>query len=186
MPRAGLTVPEVVRVAAELADSDGLAAVTIAAVAGRLGVQPPALYKHIDGVVDLHRQISTLAMVELGDALRDELQGRSGRDALAALFAAFQGYVDVHPGRYAATTGQSLDDENDPFFAAASRVIDSMRAVLSGYGLDPDEADHAIRTLRCTMHGYAALRVADGFQWSNDPDETVAWMVGFFDQALRT
>jgi hypothetical protein len=38
--------------------------------------------------------------------------------------------------------------------------------------------------LRCTIHGYAALQSADGFQWSNDPNESVAWMIRFFDAGL--
>ena len=57
--------------------------------------------------------------------------------------------------------------------ASATRVIDSIRAVLSGYGIRPDEVDHAIRMLRCTIHGFAApgrQRLSVG----NDPDESVA------------
>jgi hypothetical protein len=38
--------------------------------------------------------------------------------------------------------------------------------------------------LRCTVHGYAMLQVANGFQWSNDPDESVTWMIRFFDAGL--
>ncbi len=184
MPRVGLTTSEVVLAAAHLADQDGLETVTIAAVAGRLGVQPPALYRHIDGIGDLRRRIATLAMVDLGDELRDGLQGKAGRDALAALFAVVQGYVDSHPGRYAATTGERLGCDGDPLFEAATRVMGSFRATLSGYGIAEESLDHAIRMLRCTMHGYASLRAADAFQWSNDADETVAWMVAFFDTAL--
>ena len=73
---------------------------------------------------------------------------------------------------------------DDPLLAAATRVIDSIRAVLSGYGVQPDELDHAIRMLRCTIHGYALLQAADAFHWSNDPDESVDWMIRFFDAGL--
>jgi hypothetical protein len=51
-------------------------------------------------------------------------------------------------------------------------------------GIRPDELDHAMRMLRCTIRGYAMLQAADGFQWSNDPDESVAWMIRFFDAGL--
>jgi hypothetical protein len=43
----------------------------------------------------------------------------------------------------------------------------------------------AIRTIRCTLHGFAALQASDGFQWSGDPDETFGWMIRFIDHGLR-
>jgi AcrR family transcriptional regulator len=184
MPRAGLNTSDVVAAGAELADEAGMAAVTLAALAERLGVKAPALYKHVESIGDLQHRIATLAMTEFGDALRDTLQGKSGRDAICALFEAMQSYVATHPGSYSAVNAESLRGSNDPLFAATSRVIDSIRAVLSGYGIAADELDHAIRMLRCTLHGYALLQAADAFHWSNDPDETVAWMIRFFDLGL--
>jgi AcrR family transcriptional regulator len=185
MPRAGLNTSEVVASAAELADEGGIGSVSLAALAGRLGVKPPALYKHVDGIDDLRRRVATLAMTELGDALRDALQGRSGADAIGAFFKVVQSYIAKHPGRYEATTGAEFQGKDDPLLVAATRVISSIRAVLSGYGIRPDELDHAIRMLRCTIHGYAMLQAANGFQWSNDPDESVAWMIRFFDAGLK-
>ena len=184
MPRAGLGTSQVVTSAAELADETGIGSVSLAAVAGRLGVKAPALYKHVDGIGDLRRRIATLAMTELGDSVRDALQGKSGLDAIGAIFRALQSYITEHPGRYAATTGTQFRGDDDPLLVAAARVIDSIRAVLSGYGIQPDELDHAVRMLRCMIHGYALLQVANGFQWSNDPDESVAWMIRFVDAGL--
>ena len=186
MPRAGLNTTEVVAAAAVLADEAGIEAVSLAAVATRLGVKAPALYKHVDSIGDLRRRIATLAMTELGDALRDALQGKSGADAIGAFFKVVQSYIAKHPGRYDATTGAEFRGADDPLLIAATRVIGSIRAVLSGYGIQPGELDHAIRMLRCTIHGYAALQAAEGFQWSKDPGESVAWMIRFFDAGLAT
>src|SRR5580692_1397748 len=105
MPRAGLNTAEVVASAAELADKIGIGSVSIAAVAGRLGVKAPALYKHVDGIDDLRRRIATLAMSELGEVLRDALQGKSGANAIGAFFMTVRAYIAKHPGRYEATTG---------------------------------------------------------------------------------
>ncbi len=184
MPRVGLNTVEVVASGAELADEIGIGSVSLAALAGRLGVKPPALYKHVDSIGDLQHRIATLAMIELGDTLRDALQGKSGADAIAALFTAVQSYIVEHPGRYHATTGAQLKGSDDPLVAAAGRVVDSIRAVLSAYGIRPDERDHAVRMLRCMIHGYALLQAANAFQWSNDPDESVAWMIRFVDAGL--
>ncbi len=123
-------------------------------------------------------------MTELGDALRDALQGKSGADAIGALFTTLQSYIAQHPGRYSATTGAQFQGPDDPLLVAATRVIDSVRAVLSGYGIQFDELDHAIRMIRCMIHGYALLQAANAFQWGNDPDESLVWMIRFVDAGL--
>jgi AcrR family transcriptional regulator len=168
-----------------LADDEGIDAVTLAALAGRLGVRPPALYKHVDGLGDLRHRIATLAMSEFGDELRGALQGKSGVDALSALFTALRGYATRHPGRYASTTGAEFTGADDPLLSAAARVIGSISAVLSGYGIPPDEMDHAVRSLRCMVHGFASLQAAEGFQWGNDAEGSFDWMIRFVDTGLR-
>lgn len=185
MPRAGLSAASVVTAAAALADESGYPTLTMGLLAQRLGVRTPSLYKHVEDLADLQHRVATLATTELGEAIRDAIQGRSGLDALGALVATFRAYVTAHPGRYAATIGAQFTSPDDPLLAASTRVIDSIAAVLRGYGISDAEMNHAIRTLRCTLHGFAALHAADGFQWSGDPDETFDWMIRFLDGGLR-
>ena len=185
MPRAGLSGGDVVAAAAVLADETGYAGLTMGLLAERLGVRTPSLYKHVGGLADLQHQVATLAVAELGDVIRDAVQGRSGADALAALLTAVRGYVTRHPGRYAATTGAAYSGPEDPLLAATTRLLASIAAVLRGYGIGEDEMDHAIRTIRCTIHGFAVLEASGGFQWSADPDESFEWMIRFIDRGLR-
>ncbi len=185
MPRAGLSTADVVAAGAALADEAGIGAVTLASLAERLGVKPPALYKHVEGLGDLRHRIAALAMAQFSEALRDELQGKAGSDALAAMFTAMRTFIERYPGRYSATTGAKFGGPDDPLLIAGVRVINSIGAVLSGYGIAPGEIDHAIRALRCVIHGFAVLQAANGFQWDNDPDESFAWMIRFVDAGLR-
>ena len=186
MPRAGLTGAEVVASAAGLADEVGFASVTMGLLAGRLGVRPPSLYKHVDGLADLQHRLATLAMTEFGDVLRDAVQGKAGLDALTAMLTAARAYVTAHPGRYTATTGAGFDGPDDPLLVASTRVIDTIAAVLRGYGISDEEMNHAIRTIRCTLHGFAMLEASGGFQWDADPDQSFEWMIGFIDRGLTT
>jgi AcrR family transcriptional regulator len=186
VPRTGLSSQDVVVAAAELADEAGYQELTMGLVAQRLGIRTPSLYKHVEDLADLRRRVATLAVTEAGEAIRDALQGRSGLEALTALLTTIRAYVIAHPGRYAATTGQPLSGRDDPLVAATSRFLGSIAAVLRGYGIGDDEMNHAIRTVRCTIHGYATLQAADGFQWSDDADETFDWMVRFIDRGLRS
>jgi AcrR family transcriptional regulator len=185
MPRAGLTAADIVIAAADIADELGYDNLTMGLVADRLGVRAPSLYKHIDGLADLQHRVATLAISELGEATRDAMLGTAGPDALAAFARAFRTYVVAHPGRYTATIGAEPIGPADPLFTASARLLDSIAAVLRGYGISPDDMDHALRTIRSTFHGFAALQAANGFQWSADPDESFEWMIHFVDRGLR-
>src|SRR5579872_340970 len=52
-PRQGLTIDQVVAAAMALADAEGLDAVTMRRVAGRLGVVPMTLYTYVPGKAEL-------------------------------------------------------------------------------------------------------------------------------------
>jgi AcrR family transcriptional regulator len=186
VPRAGLNGDEVTAAAAALADEIGIHGVTMGLLAERLGVRPPSLYKHVDSLADVQRRVAALALAELGEVIRDAVQGKSGTDALTALMTTVRGYVNAHPGRYMATTGLEPDGPDDPLQAASDRVIGSLAAVLRGYGIGADDMDHALRTVRSALHGFAILEVSHGFQWDADPDESFTWLIGFVDRGLRS
>jgi len=183
--RAGLTAAEVVRVAADIADETGFANVTLGLVAERLGVRAPSLYKHVDGLADLQHRIATLAMTEFGDIASDAAAGLAGRDALAALASALRSYVTAHPGRYTATIGAEFTGPDDPLLKAGTRVIELIGAVLRGYRIDEALIVHAIRSVRCTLHGWAVLQAVNGFQWSGDLDVSFEALIDFMDNGLR-
>ena len=184
MPRVGLGPAAVVTAAADLADELGFDALTMGLVAERVGVRTPSLYKHVDSLPDLGRRIAVLATIEVGDEVRDALQGRTGSAALTALAGAFRGYVLKHPGRYAATLGQPNGPADDPLSVAGARVMESISVVLRGYGIAPADMNHALRTVRSLIHGFATLQVARGFQWDADVDESFTWLVTFADRGL--
>ena len=186
MPRAGLTGTDVVASAASLADEIGFPGVSMGLLAERLGIRPPSLYKHVGGLADLQHRVAALAMAELAEVIRDAVQGKAGLAALAALMSAVRAYVTAHPGRYTATIGIEPAGPDDPLAVAGSRVIASITAVLRGYGVSDADMDHALRTIRSTMHGFAMLEASHGFQWEADRDESFAWMIRFIDRGLRS
>lgn len=179
-----MSVDRVVEAAARIADDRGFEAVTLAAVAECLGVRAPSLYSHIDGLADLQHRLATLAMTELGERIRDAMLGLAGREALVALASVTRAYVAEHPGRYASTIGVRLAGPHDPLLQASSRVIDAIAAVLRGYRIPEGQMVHAIRTVRCALHGYAALEATDAFQWSDDAAQTLEWMIDLIDRGL--
>jgi AcrR family transcriptional regulator len=185
VPRAGLAPAAVTEAGALLADEVGFDQLSMGLLAERLGVRTPSLYKHVDGLADLTHRIAVLAANEFADAIRDATQGRAGSDALIAATTAMRTYVKEHPGRYAAANGARPTGPDDPLLPAADRVLDSLRAVLRGYGIPPDQELHALRLLRSLMHGFSSLEVAGAFQIDANLDESFAWIVDLVDRGLQ-
>lgn len=185
MPRAGLDRAAVVAAGAALADEVGLDRLTMGLLAERVGVRTPSLYKHVGGQEDLNRRIAALALGEAADAVGVAVQGRAGRDALAAAARAFRAFVVEHPGRYAATIGVEPSGPADPPAAEGERLLASFTAVLRSYAIAESEVDHALRMLRSLCHGFATLQSSNGFQWSADVDESFEWLIAFVDRGLR-
>ena len=184
MPRAGLTPRIVGEEASRVADEGGLDRLTLAAVATRLGVALPSLYKHVRGMDALQQGIATGAVRELTAVLTTAAVGRAGRDALAALADAYRDYAHRHPGRYAATLRAPRAD--DPAHVAAGvAAVDVIYAVLAGYGLSGPAAIDATRVLRSALHGFVSLEAAGGFGIPQDVDRSFARLVDALHQALR-
>jgi AcrR family transcriptional regulator len=184
MPRAGLSRAAVLAAAGDLADADGLGALTLAGVAGAVGVRTPSLYNHVGGLDDVRRGVALAALREVGDRLRDATVGRAGDDALTALAHAYRAYAREHPGRYAAAQRAPAAPDEE-LAAAGARAVDVLLAVLRGYGLDGADAIHAARAVRSALHGFVGLEAAGGFGVPVDVDESFERMVAALARGLR-
>ncbi|HSF25933.1 MAG TPA: WHG domain-containing protein [Actinomycetes bacterium] len=183
MPRAGLTPSRVVAEGADLADEVGLDRLTLAAVASRLGVRLPSLYKHVAGLDALRQGLAVQALHELAQALSAATVGRSRYDALAPMAAAYRDYARAHPGRYAATL-RAPDPTADAHAEAARAVLTIVLSVLAGYGLTGDRAIDATRALRSALHGFVSLEAGGGFALDRDAAESFTAMVADLDRAF--
>jgi AcrR family transcriptional regulator len=174
--RRGLDRARVVEVAGEIADAEGLEAVTLARVAAALGVRSPSLYNHVAGRDGLLRGLAAQSTRELATALRRAATGRAGTEAIVALAEAQRAYALDHPGRYATTVAAPAagDAEHEQ---AAAEAVDVLTAVLGGAGLEGDDLIHAARALRSAVHGFAAIELAGGFALAVDRDDSFRRLV---------
>ncbi len=175
MPRAGFTRDRVVAEAERIADEVGLARLTPAALADRLGVRQPSLYKHVDGLDGLRRGIAVRAKDELAGTLARAAVGRSRGDAIAAVAGAYRDWALKHPGRYAAAQ-RAPDDTVDQ--AASQALVHVVTDVLAGFELRDDDAIDATRTLRSALQGFVTLEANGGFGLPADVDRS-------FDRLVR-
>lgn len=102
-PRQGLDRGALLSAAAQLADSDGFQALTLAALAQRLDVRSPSLYNHISGLPGLRQEMALMSVQQLSRALTAAIADRTGDDAIQAIAAAYIGFVRKHPGLYEAS-----------------------------------------------------------------------------------
>lgn len=173
-----------VEAAADLIDAEGTDALTLAALAARLGVRIPSLYNHVAGLDGLHRELALLAMRGLTEALGRATMGRSGEPAVFALGNAYRAYAMAHPGVYSMLqrVPPNTDDETS---AAARAPVEVALAVLAGFGLEGEEAIHATRALRSALHGFVMLELTGGFGLAVSIDESFSRLLGLLTRGLR-
>ena len=183
MPRAGVTHERVVAEAGVVADEVGLERLTLAAIAQRFGVTLPSLYKHVDGLDALKRDLAVLGVRELTAALSAAAVGRARRDALHAIANAYRDYAKAHPGRSAAAV-RAPDPDDDEYLAASEAAFAVLLAVLDGYEITGEDAIDAIRSLRAAMHGFVTLEATGGFGLPQSVDATYARLIDALDTAF--
>jgi AcrR family transcriptional regulator len=175
MPRMGLTPDKVVAAAADLADREGIDAMSLSTIAGTLGVRVPSLYKHIGGLDDLQRRVAVDGASGLAATLAIARDGKHGREALLATGVAYRRYALRHPGRYAAIQRAAQ---------AIAEFEELFGGVVADYGLRGEDAVHGVHTVRSALHGFVALENVGGFGRPEDLDASFYALIALVDRGL--
>lgn len=162
-PRIGIGKQAVIEAAAELSDEIGLEQISIALVAKKLGVKPPSMYNYFDGLESLRRDLQILGLSVLTDRLTQSAVGKSGFDLLHAVASAQKDMAVDRPGLYASSVAANVpgDEVLNAEWLGPVRIF---QAVIRSYGIEGDEASHAMRMLRTSVHGFALVNSIDGFR----------------------
>ena len=184
--KPGLDHKAVVDAALELLDSGGSAALTLNRLANKLGIRPPSLYNHIDGLPGLRRALSLRNAQLLGDRLSQAAIGKSGAQAVLALAEAYRAYIKATPGLYLASLRASGNqpEASEDLRTAEQRLVAVCLAALAAFGLEDEDGLHAVRGLRSLVHGFATLEIAGGFGLPLDCDESFRRLVMMFVRGL--
>jgi AcrR family transcriptional regulator len=182
-----LTRNDVVQAAVKLLNTEGPDALTLNRLAGELGIRPPSLYNHIDGLPGLQRELSVLNARQIADSLGEAAIGRSGDDLFMDVAQAFRSYVKENPGLYLATLRASGRQETpDPnLMREEERALKIALAIMASLGLQNEDAVHGARAFRSMVHGFATLEVAGGFGLPQDCDESFRRLVDALAAGLR-
>ena len=137
-PRPGLSVDAIVAAAVELADRDGLDALTMRSLAMTLGVAPMALYTYVPGKAEL----LDLMLDAVYAAMPRPAWGDEGwRERLTAIARANRALFEAHP--WAAGVSSSRPPLGPGLMAKYEHEL----SALDGAGLDDVDVDAALTFL---------------------------------------
>jgi AcrR family transcriptional regulator len=137
-PRPALTLERVVRSAIELADREGLAAVSMRRLAESLGVGPMALYTYVPGKAELLDLMLDGLYAEMP---RAPWPSDDWRERLAAVARDNRALFDAHPWAAAVSTSRP------PLGPGLMAKYEHELNALAGAGLDDVETDAALTFL---------------------------------------
>ena len=185
MPRRGLDAKTVIAAAIEVADRDGLQAVSVARVAADLGVRGPSIYNHVAGRDGLQHGIALDGDARPdGTSVNKAAAGRSGADAVKSVADVYRAFALARPGSYEAIQRGPAPDDAEAQESAAE-LVEALAGVLRAWNLSGDDEVHAIRVMRSALHGFVELERIGGFKIDVDLDETYARLVRTFTAGLE-
>jgi AcrR family transcriptional regulator len=178
-PKKRLTRTDIINTAVEILNGEGTDALTLNRLAGELGIRPPSLYNHVDGLPGLQKELAVLNARQLANCLGEAAIGKSGPELFVDVAQAFRSYVKENPGLYTTTLRASGTQETpDPdLMYEEERTLKVALAVMTSLGLQGEDAIHAVRAFRSMVHGFATLEVAGGFGLPQDCDESFRRLV---------
>jgi AcrR family transcriptional regulator len=159
-PKPAMTVQSIAAAGIVIADAEGLEAVTMAAVAGRLGYSTMALYRHVESRTDL---LGVMADEALGP-VPDLSRRKSWRSQLIGWAVAEAKQLFVHPWFLDIRTG------SPPLGPHTLAWMDLGLQILASAGLDHRRASSAL----LLVDGYVRSTVVFAFQYGAS-DDADAW-----------
>jgi len=161
------SLDQIVVAARELLEHDGLAGLTMQAVAERVGVRAPSLYKRVSGRDGLIRLVAEATLGELAARL-------DGDDDPVRLAATFRSFGHEHPAAFqlVMTPGAGTPVAADEYGAAASRAVLRVATRLAG----EEHALDAARLFTAWAAGFVGMELNGNFRLGGDLDD--AWAFG--------
>ncbi|YAL83210.1 TetR/AcrR family transcriptional regulator [Dermacoccaceae bacterium W4C1] len=161
--RSGATVSSIVTAAIDIADASGLAAVTMRAVADRVGVAPMTLYGYLPGKAELVELMIDACIGRAHDPQPLPQAGQGLPEAVLQIGEQVYRHTVEHPWVVDAP------DARPVLGPGICRVYEAQLQALDGHGLGDLELDAMVTAIRHLANGSArwaagleAARTADG------------------------
>jgi AcrR family transcriptional regulator len=185
MPAAArTTLDEIVAAGRDILEGGGTGALTMQAIADRVGVRAPSLYKRLRDRDELLALVATATVDDLGDRMAERaLQpDEDPRQVLARLAYAFRAFAHERPRGYGLIFGplpagarpdvQSLERSSAPMLEVCAALV------------GPEHALDAARTVTAWANGFLTMELAGAFQLGPDIDRAFDYGLQVLARAL--
>jgi AcrR family transcriptional regulator len=163
------SLSEIVHAGRDILESAGIAGLTMQAVADRVGVRAPSLYKRVRNRDDLVRLITEATVRDLGERLATVGAGTDPRRDLAELARAIRAFARARP------MGYQLISIPQPGLAGPSTeaMTHAIQPVmqLAGDLAGERHALEAARTFIAWVTGFIGMELAGAFKLGGDIDQ---------------
>nr|WP_243851087.1 TetR/AcrR family transcriptional regulator C-terminal domain-containing protein [Modestobacter marinus] len=149
-----MTEDEIVDAALSLLDGGGVEAMSIRAVAARVGVAPNAVYTYFPDKAAIVRALVERLLGQVDHGMFTD-GARPWEDRVEAVAVELRNRLSEHPAAVGLMIGGPMDGPH------ALSLNEHLLRLLAGAGLDPDEAARASYLLIVYIFGSIALEVAD-------------------------
>jgi AcrR family transcriptional regulator len=151
-----------------LLEEGGLDAVTMQAVADRVGVRAPSLYKRLDDRSALIAAIAGDVLEELGRAVHPALEADDPADAVRIIADRYRAFAHGSPGAYQLIFTRLLPAAQPPAEANARASADLL--ILAERLVGREGSLEAARLLTAFAHGFVCMELAGAFRLGGDVD----------------
>ena len=180
--RARTSYDDIVAAGRELLEAGGLDAVTMLAVAKRVGVRAPSLYKRFADRGALIAAIGSAALKDLTDELEPLTRDPDPGAALVRIAAAFRAFAQRNPRAYellfmnlpagSRPPAELTAAASEPLLRVTERLVGSERAL------------EAARLVTAFAHGFVLMELTGAFRLGGDVDDAYRYGVGVLVDAL--
>ena len=180
--RARTSIDEIVAAGRELLEAGGLDAITMQAVAERVGVRAPSLYKRVPNRAALIAAIGGAVTDELRQVIEPLANGADPAADLRAVAAAFRAFAHANPRSYELVFMSLPPDARPPteLTAQAAAPVLALATRLAG----PAHALEAARLVTAFANGFISMELSGAFRLGGDPDEAYRYGVDVLVDAL--
>ncbi|MEF2978668.1 TetR/AcrR family transcriptional regulator [Subtercola sp. YIM 133946] len=179
------SLDDIVRAGRDILETEGAAGLTMQAVAQRVGVRAPSLYKRVKSRDDLIGLIAESTVDDLASRLSAAAMTQPRPDArehLVALAHEFRAFALANPAGFHLmfTPGPSVSRPDVTLLARAAEPLMEATAQLAG----SDNALEAARTVTAWANGFISMELAGAFQLGGDVDRAFEFGIARLATAL--
>lgn len=181
-----LTPQAIVQSAIDCLETEGITALGVNRVAKQLGVQPPAIYKHLEGNPGLYRAVRLEGWRRFVAAYCDQQQSHTSAEAqLRKAAHQYRQFAHQHPELYTFITNQPFDLSDVEFQEIYQDIAAFYEQALTPFCSSSDAVIDAGRLFHAALHGFVSAERAQLFSLPRSCDVSFEHLVETLIQSLQ-